>query len=104
MKTLIDLFEKSVYTFPHNVLLWEKQGDTYKGCTYEQVYDKVMQMGAGLMTLGLAKGERVALLSEGQNAWLIAELGILYAGGINVPLSIKLDAETDLLFYHNWSK
>lgn len=98
MQTLIELFEKSVARFPHNVLLWEKERDTYKGCSFSEVHQQVMRMGAGLMALGLQKGERAALLSEGQNAWLIAELGILYAGGVNVPLSIKLEAYTDIRF------
>ncbi|MCL1821951.1 MAG: AMP-binding protein, partial [Prolixibacteraceae bacterium] len=44
------------------------------------------------------KGDRIGLISEGCNAWIIGELGILYAGGINVPLSVKLDAGTELAF------
>ena len=30
--------------------------------------------------------------------WVIGELGILYAGGVNVPLSIKLEEGSDLVF------
>ena len=56
------------------------------------------RIGAGLMALGLEKGERCALLSQGRNLWVIGELGILYAGGVNVPLSIKLEEASDLLF------
>ncbi len=36
---------------------------------------------------GLNRGDRIALLGEGRNDWIISELGILYAGGINVSLS-----------------
>ena len=42
------------------------------------------------MSLGINKGDRISLLSEGRNLWVIGELGILYAGAVNVPLSIKL--------------
>ena len=48
--------------------------------------------------LGLQKGDKVALLSQGRNLWITSELGILYAGGVNVPLSIKLTESNDLLF------
>ncbi len=98
MKTLIELFEKSVNAFSEEVFLWEKRTDKYEGTTYLQAHEQVLMMGAGLMALGLKKGERAGLIAEGQNAWLISELGILYAGGVNVPLSIKLDAATDLKF------
>ena len=57
-----------------------------------------MQFGAGLVALGLQKGDRVGLIAEGRNAWIISELGILYAGGINVPLSIKLESGNELKF------
>jgi len=92
MKTLIELFEKSVQKFPDNPLLWEKITDKYEATTYKQIQQTVYQFGAGLMALGLGKGERSGLLSEGRNFWLISELSVLYCGAINVPLSVKLEA------------
>lgn len=98
MRTIIELFETSVKKFSNNVYLWEKQNGKYEGTTYQQTHDLVFRFGAGLVSLGLQKGDRVGLISEGRNAWIISELGILYAGGINVPLSIKLDAGNELKF------
>ena len=98
MRTIIELFETSVARFPNNVYLWEKQNGKYEGTTYSQTRDLVMQFGAGLVALGLQKGDRVGLIAEGRNAWIISELGILYAGGINVPLSIKLESGNELKF------
>ena len=45
-----------------------------------------------------AEGEKVSYLSEGRNLWVIGELGVLYAGAVNVPLSIKLEEANDLVF------
>ena len=106
MKTIIELFETSVAKFPNNIYLWEKQNGKYEGTTYSQTRDLVFRFGAGLFALGLKKGERVGLISEGRNAWIISELGILYAGGINVPLSVKLDSGNELKFRlaHSGSK
>ena len=53
---------------------------------------------AGLLQLGVKNGDKIALLSEGRNVWIIGELGILYTGAINVPLSIKLEESNDLVF------
>ena len=98
MKTIIELFETSVSKFPNNIYLWEKQNGEYVGTTYKETHDLVFLFGAGLMALGIQKGDRIGMISEGRNAWIISELGILYAGGINVPLSVKLDSSNELKF------
>lgn len=98
MRTIIELFETSVSKFPNNIYLWEKQNGKFEGTTYQQTRDLVLRFGAGLCALGLQKGDRVGLIAEGRNAWIISELGILYAGGINVPLSVKLESGNELKF------
>ena len=66
--------------------------------TYSEVRDLVYEEGAGLISLGVRKGDNMALLSEGRSAWMIGELAMFYAGATNVPLSIKLEEANDLLF------
>ena len=105
MKTLIELFETSVQNFPDNPLLWEKLTDKYTPSSYREIQQSVYQFGAGLMALGLKKGERAGLLSEGRNYWLISELSILYCGAINVPLSVKLEpSELKFRIEHSGAK
>ena len=96
-KTIIDLFENSVKLYPNNPFLWEKT-TKFEPTTYKQVQEQVYQVAAGLMALGVKKGDNMALLSEGRNAWIIGELAMFYAGATNVPLSIKLEEANDLLF------
>lgn len=98
MRTIIELFETSVEKYPENIYLWEKHNGKYEGTTYRQTHDFVYRFGAGLLALGLQKGDRVGLISEGRDAWIISELGILYAGGTNVPLSVKLDSSIEFKF------
>lgn len=97
-KTIISLFEKSVREFPGNPYLLEKKGTTWGSASYADVRKQVYRFAAGLMSLGIRKGDRLALLSEGRNEWVIGELGILYAGAINVPLSIKLADPSEIGF------
>ena len=97
-RTLVQLLEDSTKKFGDNILMWEKKGDAYEGTTYKEIRESVHKFAAGLMALGIEKGDRLALISEGRNAWVIAELGILYAGAINVPMSVKIDELTDLKF------
>jgi len=72
--------------------------------TYTQTHTKVEELANGFLALGLQHGDRVALLSEGRNYWLISELALLYIGCINVPLSTKLEGDTDLSFRLNHSE
>jgi long-chain acyl-CoA synthetase len=105
MKTIIELFETSVEKFPNNPLLWEKTNGQYMPSTYKEIQGQVYLLGAGLMSLGISKGDRVGLLAEGRNAWLISELAILYCGAINVPLSVKLEnSELKFRLEHSGSR
>ena len=96
--TIIDFVEK--YTRAHNDLtfLREKVDGVWTETTFRETREEAYKIGAGLMQLGLKKGDKASLLSQGRNLWITSELGILYAGGVNVPLSIKLTESTDLLF------
>ena len=97
-RTLPGLFEDSVNSFPENVLIWEKNGSRYAPTTYADMRPLVRQFAAGLMSLGLGRGDRVALISEGRRDWIVAELGILSTGAINVPVSVKVEETNDLKF------
>jgi long-chain acyl-CoA synthetase len=96
--SLPDLFEKSVEKFRDNTFMWEKRESHYKGFTYGQTWGRVQKYAAGLLQLGFNKGDRVALISEGRNDWVITELAVLYCGGISVPLSVKIEEDMDLVF------
>lgn len=98
--TIIEFVEKYVAKFSQRPFLWEKNLDTneWEPTTYEQTLAKAKRIAAGLMALGVQKGEKISYLSEGRDMWVIGELGVLYAGAVNVPLSIKLEETNDLVF------
>ena len=98
--TIIDFTEKYVAQFSDRPFLWEKNLDTdqWEKTTYAETLAKAKRIAAGLMALGVQKGEKVSYLSEGRDMWVIGELGVLYAGAVNVPLSIKLEETNDLVF------
>ena len=101
--TIIDFVEKYSRKFADHTYLREKVDGVWTETTFKQTRDEGRILAAGFMALGLAKGERVSLLSEARNLWVMTELGILYAGGVNVPLSYKLESDTDLSFRINHS-
>ena len=96
--TIIDLLNNSVERFAQNPFLWEKKTTEFASTSYLETQQQAQQLAAGLIEIGVEMYDKVALLSEGKNAWIIGELGILHAGAANVPLSIKLEESNDLIF------
>lgn len=97
-KTIIDLFESSVARYGEKTFLLEKRHHKFEPTTYAETREQALEVGAGLAAIGIRSKEKVAILSEGCNAWIISELGLFYAGCISVPLSVKLEESNDLLF------
>ena len=97
-RTIIDLFEESVAKYGAKEFLLEKHNGKFEPTTYAASKVEVLRIGAGLVALGIERGDRVAILAEGCNNWIISELGLLYAGAVSVPLSIKLEEANDLMF------
>ena len=97
-RTIIDLFEESVSKFGQKEFLLEKHNGQFEPTSYNATKTEALKTGAGLVALGLERRDRVSILAEGCNNWIISELGLLYAGTISVPLSIKLEESNDLLF------
>lgn len=97
-RTLAVLFEESVKKYPDNILMWEKKEDKFEPTTYTEMQKLVHEFAAGLISLGIKNGDRIALISEGRNDWVMSELGILFAGAVNVPISVKVDELSDLKF------
>lgn len=96
--TIIDLLNDSVAKYASNPFLWEKNTTEFVSTSYLEAKQQAHTIAAGLICLGVKPGDKVALLSEGRNAWITGELGILHAGALNVPLSIKLEENNDLIF------
>ncbi len=100
-KTIIDLFESSVSRYSGNTFLLEKTGGKFNPTTYAQARQEALKVGAGLAATGIKPKDMVTILAEGCNKWILSELGIFYAGGISVPLSVKLEEESDIFFRLN---
>ncbi len=102
--TIIDFVEKYTRQYADHVYLREKVDGVWKEITQEQTRQEAYRIGAGLMSLGLKKGDKIALLSESRAMWILSELGAMYAGATDVPLSVNLGEGKDLVFRINHSE
>ena len=74
-KTIIDLFEASVRKYGAKTFLLEKRHHKFEPTTYAETREQALEAGAGLAALGIRPGDKVAILAEGSNAWIISECG-----------------------------
>ncbi|MEU5128980.1 AMP-dependent synthetase/ligase [Streptomyces mobaraensis] len=61
--------------------------------TWKQAAERVFAISAGLIGLGVAPEERVALASNTRVEWILADLGILCSGAATTPLYPSTNAE-----------
>jgi long-chain acyl-CoA synthetase len=64
---------------------FRKQG-AWVTLSYAQFYGRALMVARGLRKLNIAPGDRVAILSENRVGWTIADMGILAAGAVTVPI------------------
>jgi long-chain acyl-CoA synthetase len=69
---------------PRPALRFKRHG-LFADLSWTDYHAAVRACAAALVEAGIRPGDRVAVLSENRPEWLIADLGILAAGGVNVP-------------------
>ncbi|WP_035159130.1 AMP-dependent synthetase/ligase [Calothrix sp. 336/3] len=65
--------------------------------TYAQLSDQIRKFAAGLQALGIQAGDRLSLIADNSTRWLIADQGIMMAGGVDAVRSSQAEKE-ELLF------
>ena len=68
-------------------------GDGWQSVTWSQARQRVLELAAGFTALGLAPGERVALMLPNRSEHVLADLGAVHAGGLGVTLYATLAPE-----------
>jgi long-chain acyl-CoA synthetase len=73
---------------PHKTIVRyrPRKGMPYADLTWSGLKERVFSFGAGLLGLGLQPGDRVCILSFNRIEWIVTDLGIMLAGGVNVPI------------------
>jgi long-chain acyl-CoA synthetase len=76
---------------PRPALRYKRHG-LYHDLTWNAYREASAACGAALIGAGIRPGERVGLLAENRVEWLVADMGILAAGAVNVPPHAPLTA------------
>ncbi len=80
------MFRERVAKTPNRVAYWYPEGDDYAKVTWAQVKDRVYDLAAGLIKLGVQSEDRVALASGTRYEWALADLANMCAGSTTTTI------------------
>lgn len=101
-RTFAQMVQERAEVEPDEVAFCQWDGTRAIPTTWAQYASAVREVALGLAALGVAPGDRVAIMAPGRGDWVIAALGILSAGAIPVgvyPMSSA--AEVRQLLAHS---
>ncbi len=102
-RTVLQMLKTASEKYANTTYTCEKTEKGWTPKTFLEVEQDSNYAGAYLLQNGFQKEDKIAILSEGRTDWIVGEYSILKAGGISVPLSIKLLPE-EILFRLNHSE
>ncbi|MGE0406284.1 MAG: AMP-binding protein, partial [Candidatus Korobacteraceae bacterium] len=92
MHTISQLFHAAIEHNLDRALLHKVSGE-WVPISSQELYRSVAGVSQALLAWGIAKGDRVAILSENRPEWLIADLAAMTIGAVVVPIYPTLTAE-----------
>ena len=78
---------------PHRVLLSRPVGDGWQPVTSIELDQEIRSVAKGLISHGIDRGDRVAIMAKTRYEWTILDFAIIYCGGITVPIYETSSAE-----------
>lgn len=106
--TIPSLFQSSVGKYRDRIVFNYFDG-SWKAMTYEEFFSLSNSIASFLLSNGLNKGGRIAIVSENRPEWCAAYMAILMCGGIAVPIDMQfgsdeiknllMDSETRIVFH-----
>jgi long-chain acyl-CoA synthetase len=92
-RSVVEMFQHRVSSTPDAEAMSGRKDGQWHSMTWRQVERRVRAVAGGLLSLGLQKGERAAILATSRPEWVIADVGILAAGGATSTIYTSNTAE-----------
>lgn len=85
-KSIPDMLRQNADRFAGKLALKYRRQSQFVALTYAEFYNRALMAARGLIKCQVKPGDRVAILSENRAGWVIADMGILCAGCVTVPI------------------
>jgi long-chain acyl-CoA synthetase len=87
------MFVDRVAKNPGNEAFRYPVGDTWQSVTWKEAGDRVTNLAAGLLSLGIQPEQRVGIAAGTRYEWILADLAIMCAGGATTTVYPTTNAE-----------
>lgn len=95
--TLVEMCKITISKYPDNPCLTIYDPDRIS-LNYAEAFKLIEAVARWLHSKGIRRGDRVAVSGKNIPEWSVAYLGVIFAGGVVVPIDYQLrNEETDLL-------
>jgi long-chain acyl-CoA synthetase len=84
--TLVEAFESVARTHKRSDTLNYKRDGRWLPISSDEMLNRARHLAGGLYSLGIRRGDRVAVLSESRPEWTLTDAGCMFAGAIDVPI------------------
>lgn len=84
--TLVELFYRRVADGGDAPAIYAKRDGDFQPRSWNELKGDVERYAAALIKLGVEPGDRVVQLSENRYEWIVADMAIMTAGAIHVPV------------------
>jgi long-chain acyl-CoA synthetase len=84
--TLHRMFFSQAEKFGDGDLILEGKSGEYKPISWKEIAQDVRETTAGLIAVGVKPGDRIVIMSYNRPEWIIADLAIMAAGAITIPI------------------
>jgi long-chain acyl-CoA synthetase len=101
VETLAELPFYLAARFDRPVLLRRCVGDGFEEFSTREFVDNIRALSLGLRRFGIGPGDRVGLVCESRPEWSMADLAVLAAGAVNVPVYPTLSAAQTQFILHD---
>jgi long-chain acyl-CoA synthetase len=91
-RNLVEVLRRQAGRLGPRPALWFKRHGLYRTLTWREYHGEARACAAALVEAGIRPGDRVGLLAENRLEWMLADMGILAAGAVNVPPHAPLTA------------
>lgn len=104
IQTIPQMFVEKVREQPEvTVQLSKDSHGVFQPTTYAGLLEIIATFASGLHALGVARGDRVGLISDNRKEWLVADLAILGIGGADVPRGCDATLQ-EVSYILSWSE
>src|SRR5258705_8450730 len=91
--TVPDLLRHSIEMHPKPDAFLVKRQGRWEPVSISEFADRVPAVAAEMLSRGVKRGDRVAILSENRLEWAIADMAILSIAAVTVPIYATLPAD-----------